>query len=169
MRLSFGRARDRCQAFDARWKDGRPHRLRIPVKEKLRSGSANAPLHGPMPQRVSGCANCQSSTTWVECLSNTSGHFPRDHTVLGFSAASVRNPILHPSDDAIAMRNVRKSVSSMAMNRNGCNPIGTAEHGLSSSAMPSTGPAWVQNITSITAPGLSGLRTRSKPPVVEMV
>ena len=42
MRLSFGSARDRCQAFDARWKDGRPHRLRIPVKEKLRRGSADS-------------------------------------------------------------------------------------------------------------------------------
>jgi len=76
---------------------------------------------------------------------------------------------MHASDDAIAMRNVRKSESSRAMNRNGCNPIGAAEHGRSSSAMPSTGPAWVQNITSTTAPGLSGVRTRSKPPVIEMV
>jgi hypothetical protein len=96
-------------------------------------------------------------------------HFPRDYTALGFSAASAQNSVMHPSDDAIAMRNVDKSVSSMAMYRNGCNPIGTAEQGPSSSAMPSTGPAWVQNITSTTAPGLSGLRTRSKPPVIEMV
>lgn len=97
------------------------------------------------------------------------GSFPRDHTLFDPSAKSVRNPLMHLWDDAIAMRSVRKSASSKAMNRNGCNPIRAAEHGLSSSAMPSTGPAWVQNITSTIAPGLSGLRTRSKPPVTEMV
>jgi hypothetical protein len=97
------------------------------------------------------------------------GSFPQDHTLFDPSAKSVRNPLMHLWDDAIAMRSVRKSASSKAMNRNGCNPIRAAEHGLSSSAMPSTGPAWVENITSTTAPGLSGLRTRSKPPVTETV
>jgi hypothetical protein len=67
-------------------------------------------------------------------------HLPRDRTVPDSSAESVRNPAIHCTDDASAMGNLPKSVSSMAMNRNGCNPIGTAEHGLSSSAMPSTGP-----------------------------
>jgi len=69
----------------------------------------------------------------------------------------------------MAMRKFRKSASSSVMKRNGCNPIRATEHGLSSSAMPSTGPALVENITSTTAPGLSGLRTRSRPPVTEMV
>ena len=67
------------------------------------------------------------------------------------------------------MRKVRRSLSSMTMNRNGCSPSGAAAHGLSSSAMPNTGPAWVRNISSTTDPGLSGLRTRNKPPVVEIV
>jgi len=113
--------------------------------------------------------NCFAWAGFPSVFGGRFGHFPRAHTVLDSSAESVRNPVMRSSDDAIAMRNLPKSVSSMAMNRNGCNPIRTAEHGLSSSAMPSTGPALVQNISSTTAPGLSGLRTRSKPPVTEMV
>lgn len=86
------------------------------------------------------------------------------------SVKFVPDALVHFWHDAIAMRNLRKSVSSIAMNRNGCNPIGMGpEHGSSNSAMPNTGPASVQTITSTTAPGLSGLRTRSKPPVAEMV
>jgi hypothetical protein len=76
---------------------------------------------------------------------------------------------VHFWDDAIAMRNLRRSISSIAVNRNGCNPRDKGpEHGLSNTAIPRTG--WsVQTITSTTAPELSGLRTLSKPPVMEMV
>jgi len=72
-------------------------------------------------------------------------------------------------DDAIAARNFRSSALSIAMKRNGCKPIGAAEQGLSSSAMASTGPRCVENSSSTTAPELSGLSTRSNPPVTEMV
>lgn len=55
------------------------------------------------------------------------------------------------------------------MNRNRCKPTGEAAHGLSSSANASTGPKWVETISSTTAPGLRGLSTRSSPPLAEKV
>src|SRR6185437_13651624 len=57
----------------------------------------------------------------------------------------------------------------MVMNRKRCKPTGEAAHGLSSSAMASTGPKWVETISSTTAPGLRGLSTRSSPPLAEKV
>jgi hypothetical protein len=70
-------------------------------------------------------------------------------------------------EEAIAARNFLNSALSMAMKRNGWRPIGVARHGLSSSAMASTGPICVDNISSTTAPELRGLSTRSNPPVTE--
>jgi hypothetical protein len=72
-------------------------------------------------------------------------------------------------NDAIAVLNFRNSAQSITVKRNGCKPIRAAKQGLSSSAMASTGPMCVPNISSTIAPGLSGLSTRSNPPVTEMV
>lgn len=71
--------------------------------------------------------------------------------------------------DAIAARNFCSSALFMTLKRKGCKPIGAAEQGLSSSAIASTGPRLVENITSTTALEWRGLSTRSKPPVTEMV
>jgi hypothetical protein len=62
-------------------------------------------------------------------------------------------------DDAIAARNFRNSVLSIATKRNGCKPIGADEQGLSSSAMASTDPMCVEKSSSTTAPELNGLST----------
>jgi len=72
-------------------------------------------------------------------------------------------------DDAMAARNFRNSALSIAMKRKGCKPMGAAEQGRSSSAMASTDPMCVENSSSTTAPDRSGFRTRSNPPVTEMV
>ncbi len=72
-------------------------------------------------------------------------------------------------DDAIAARRVRNSERSIVIKRNGCKPIGEVARGLSSSAIASMGPTCVENISSTTAPGLSGLSTRSSPPLAEIV
>ncbi|MGA2457632.1 MAG: hypothetical protein ABSF85_08700 [Terriglobales bacterium] len=101
--------------------------------------------------------------SWVECQEGHISGLPATAkgTQMGF--------LLVFQDDAIAARNFRSSALSIAMKRNGCKPIGAAEQGLSSSAMASTGPRCVENSSSTTAPELSGLSTRSNPPVTEMV
>lgn len=60
---------------------------------------------------------------------------------------------------------LRWSLYASPTNRNGCS---VQEIGLSISAVPSTGPLWVRNITLIRVPRISGFDKRSRPPVEEM-
>lgn len=87
----------------------------------------------------------------------------------GRGADEISKIRLSLQEEAIAARNFLNSAVSMAMKRNGCRPMGVARQGLSSSAMASTGPICVDNISSTTAPELRGLSTRSNPPVTEMI
>jgi hypothetical protein len=55
------------------------------------------------------------------------------------------------------------------MNLKGCRHLSVSKAGVSNSASPRTGSPLDMKITSINVPGTSGLDSRSRPPVKEIV